>query len=273
VTVLIDDRAGSKPLASLPPLDTCSTLTRLDSADVAFAGNGSAGPITIGVETKSVGDMISSLANGRANGVDGQLAQMAQSYDVRWLLVYGLSRANPATGNLQVARTWAQKGHDTRFTVDWHDFSPGGSKPVRYSYLEGFLLSPAFQRLGVWYKQVATVEDAAWWLFTLYKSWQKQWSDHRGTHAFDLSQEVQSTTIKPIDPFTLQLAKTAASLPSIGYERGLAVAEHFPSIDAMINASTDDWAEVTTIDGKGKRRRLGSVVASAVMRAIHRKRQ
>jgi hypothetical protein len=266
--LLVDVAVGSNTLVDLSPLAAIGAqLHKLESADVAFTGNGSDAPVTVGIEVKSIPDMLASLENGRLNGIDGQLAKMCDTYDIRWLLAYGFTRPNPLTGALQVGRTWAQKGHSERVTVEWSDYGYG-KRPVPYSYLDGFLLSPSFTRLGVLYKQVGTLDDVGWWLATLYKCWQKPYADHRALHTFDTSREVKPPTIKPPTRATLQRAKTAASLPSIGYERAWPVAEHFRSLAHMFTAPASEWAEIATTTEAGKRRRLGPVVAAAVTRVI-----
>lgn len=59
--------------------------------------------------------------------------------------------------------------------------------------------------------------------------------------------------------------------PSIGYERAVAAAKHFPSIRAGVNAGVDEWAEVEVVTRgkKGERViRLGREVGSGVVKFV-----
>jgi len=61
--VLIDDRAGSQDLIRYSPLDSTSELTRLDAGDALITGNGPDDSIlTIGIELKTIADLLSSTA-------------------------------------------------------------------------------------------------------------------------------------------------------------------------------------------------------------------
>src|SRR5687768_7510751 len=97
--ILIDDRSGSREFLSYPPLDRYSTLCRLStgntkSADIAFLANGPTGPEMLGIEIKSIDDLVDSLESARLQGMDGQMEQMRKDYSpgFRWLLIYGQYR-------------------------------------------------------------------------------------------------------------------------------------------------------------------------------------
>ena len=63
--MLIDDRAGSRDLIKYEPVRSTGELCRLDSADVCLTGNGPNDAVLIGVEVKSIWDLISSINTGR----------------------------------------------------------------------------------------------------------------------------------------------------------------------------------------------------------------
>jgi ERCC4-type nuclease len=88
----VDSRIGSKDL--LEPLKAAgypASLARLEFADVAFIGRGKGGAdVTIGVELKRFGDLISSLRSGRFQG--HQLPGLQRSYDHVWLMIEGMWR-------------------------------------------------------------------------------------------------------------------------------------------------------------------------------------
>lgn len=253
MTIWIDARAGSKELIAHPPLDTLGELTTLASGDVCFSGNGDTGPLLVGVEVKSIFDLMTSLQDGRLRAT--QLPSLAAAYDVRYLLYYGHTRANPDSGALQVGRVWGQKHHDDRETVAWSDYG-FGPRPLSYGYLEGFLASPAFTSLNVLVKQVPDAPTAARWLGWLHHTWTKPWDAHTCMQAFDRS---HSPPRQGMDKRTHLRATIANDLPGLGYKRAVAAAYHFDSVRAMVNADEKAWAEVEGI---------GKVIAKSIVAAV-----
>ena len=242
MTVWIDDRAGSKELVIHPPLDKVGELCRLESADVMIVGKGPDEAMLIGVELKSMSDLISSISTGRLQAT--QIPAMLKEYDVSWLLHYGRYRACPVTGNLQILRrnnSWAN-----------HKI---GSRLVPYGYIESMLLTIA--ALGVKIKRVATYYEAAQWIAILYRWWQKDWEKHRGMRAFDNSRNLG--LLPHMDQGQALRAKVAAQLPGVGFERALAAAKHFTSVEQMILADPSEWSSIPGI---------GKVIAWAVKEAV-----
>lgn len=238
--ILIDDRAGSKDLVSHSPLDELGTLCRLDSADVAFPGNGPGGAITVGVEVKSIFDLISSADTGRLQAT--QLPAMQRDYDAIYLLYYGLYRPHPNNHSLQLYRRGKWVNHSL------------GKRAVPYGYVESFLLT--LESTGLHTKRTGSIEEAAQWLGCLYRWWSKPWSKHRGLHTFDNSRNLAMPEVSP----ELRIrARVAAQLPGVGYEKAMAAARHFATVSEMVNASADDWQEVPGI---------GKVLAKSIRRSL-----
>jgi ERCC4-type nuclease len=229
--VYIDDRAGSRELIKHAPLNTVGELCRLDSGDAMITGNGPGGAVVVvGVEVKSVWDLINSLNTGRLAGT--QLPALLDAYEQPWLLVYGAYRA-AKDGQLLLlrGRSWVP------FVL--------GKRAVPYGYVEHFLLEAV--AMGIKIRHVADVSEAAVWIGALHRWWSKPWEDHKGMHKFDQSQNRKF--LPNMSDKERRIAKVAAALPSIGYDRATAAARHFPSIKAMINATAAEWTE---IDGIGK---------------------
>jgi len=271
--ILFDDRLGSskyggdriRELLSLPPLSTCAELTRLESGDVAFTGNGESGPILVGVELKSILDLIASLDSHRLQGA--QLPGMIEfGYDVRWLLVYGSYRSNPANGNLQIRKRATGTGK-----AQWIDYMLG-KRAVPYGFPEAFLCSPSFTSLGFQSHRVIDIDEAVAWIMVLYRTWSKPWKDHKSMRVLydntgdGKKDKDDSAHGPPKPPGTLlptdrnsklmYRAGVASKLArGIGYEKAVAAAGHFPSVKSMVNASAEEWALVSG---------FGRVMATAV---------
>lgn len=238
--LMIDDRAGSCELVRYEPVRSLGELCRLDSGDVALAGNGPDGATLIGVEVKSIWDLVSSMNTGRLQAT--QLPALVETYEVPWLLYYGSYRA----------------GRDNRLEIrsgkGWREFRLG-TRPVPYGYLESFLFDCS--SLGVRIKHAYDIEEACAWLGVLHRWWSKPWTAHKGMRTLDHSHDLG--LMPEMDGPTRLRAKVAAQLPGVGFERALAAANHFESVCSMVCADADEWAKVSGI---------GKVIAKAVVEAM-----
>jgi ERCC4-type nuclease len=281
--ILIDDRLGSskyggeriRELLARPPLSTCAELTRLDSGDIAFSGNGPNGSTLVGIELKSILDLIASLDSHRLQGA--QLPAMIEfGYGVRWLLIYGNYRCNPENGNLQI-RKYVNRGIAGGKT-QWIDYTLG-KRSVPFGFVEGFLCSPSFTSLGILSHRVIDVDEAIAWVVVLYRTWQKPWSAHKSMRVLYDNTASESKnkdanalseiagTLLPTDrnSHLMYKAGVASKLArGIGYERAMAAGKHFRSVRAMVNASSEEWALVPGI---------GKVMARAVVDKVTEERE
>lgn len=248
-------------------------IEKLHGADVCFAGNFSAGPITAAIEIKTVAEFIASIDNGKFQSK--QMVKMLESYDVNWLLIYGECRQEPITGRLQEL-----KGRK------WRDVTIG-SRPVLASYLEGFLITPPFVETGFLVKQVKTREEAAAWIRLIYESWSKPYDYHHSMQKFDTSCDIRlggkpkrvgaglvsgdiPFTPRPVnDESIIAIANHARQCSGMGYKKCLAAAIHFRSVRAMVNATKEQWMEVRFKQGK-RIAKIGQTLAESNVRAFTR---
>lgn len=239
--ILIDDRAGSSDLISHPPLSTSATLCRLDSADVCITGHGPSGPILVGVEVKSLSDLISSLSNGRLPA--RQIRAMLAEYDISYLLIYGVYRCG-SDGSLETLRG-----------KSWY---PTVAGPYGYLQIEAGLM--AIEDVGVRVKHISVlakngkdgaIAQCARWIGHLAHRYGKEWDKHSTFQKFDNSRRISRSspvTVLPVmDEDVRKRAEVAAKLPGVGYKRGVAAAKHFPSILDMAIATGREWAEVAGV--------------------------
>lgn len=237
----VDDRAGSRDLLSQPALSSLCELCRLDSADVCFQGNGASGPVLVGIELKSLSDLISSSSTGRLQAT--QLPAMLATYDISYLLYYGNYKSSSRDGTLLIER-----GNQWR---SWRQ----GPRSIPYSYLESFLLTVS--ALGVNIKHCSNLSESAEWISILFRWWSKPWQKHKGLRTFDKSRNI--SLLPGSDSRTLLRAKIASQLPGLGFEKAIAAANSFASVREMIGADSARWAKV---DG------IGSVVSKAIEQAL-----
>lgn len=242
--VIIDDRDGSRELAFSDTLRSMCDLQRLEFGDVMLTGHGPVGQISVGVEVKSVHDLLSSLDTGRLQG--HQLPGMFKTYDQSWLLIYGYARASESN-HLEL--------RSNRGT--WYTYKMG-PRPMPWSYIEGWLLT-AQMLTPLRIKWVANKEEAAKWIAVLDGWLAKPWEKHKGMQAFNRSGDVAAPP--GADPTEAQMAKVAAALPGVGWTRGWAAARHFTSIESMINAPASEWEQIP---------KFGPVLSKSVRRTIRR---
>lgn len=304
--ILIDTGDGSSSLLDIEPLASCAIPSRLPSppgsssrADVCILGLGpNDTPIRIGIEVKTLTELAGALRSGRLQAT--QLPGLLALYDLRWLLIItGATRRNPKSGALQTR-------HKIRGEWTWADWSPGDSQTIPYSYVQKFLLSPSFASYvddsgeGIRHDRVFNKEEAAHWIMDLYTEYSKPWADHTSMRVLDRSGNQNGLTEASVkkrldalgslhdprlkDPQFAQRVRTASSLPSVSYTRAVALAETFPSAQAIINpgcwcretrgedelrAEESMWAEVRVKESGGKRsRRIGKSLASEWGKAV-----
>ncbi len=237
--ILVDDRAGSAPFAArLKSAGVPVSLTRLVYGDFAFSGKGIGGdPIAIGIEHKSLSDLISSIRSGRLtgnreDGSPGQLPGMRTSYDYSFLMVEGGWK-----GSDDGLRILQRRG---KF---WSAL-PGGMSATE---LDKHLLT--YQLVGgIYYWPTRDAAHSTRAIVSLYR-----WA-----------------TDKPLDKHTSHMSPSAPNgwahmtktydalraLSGIGDKAAQAAEQHFGTVLAAVNGGVDEWAEL-----KLGQKRFGRVAA------------
>lgn len=251
MTILLDDREGSGSLAQYTPLRDLATLTRLEYGDAAFLGRGPNDSTPwIGIEVKSLFDLLSSLDTKRLQG--SQLPGMLAEYDVSYLLVYGVARSCPRTGKLQIPVSSRRK----KGAPQWQAYKLG-TRSISYTYLTSSLLS--IEAAGVRIAWVPHIKDegargCAAWIAGCYTWWSKPWEDHTLFQCFDLSQDLSeadfrrltapssASTPAPIDRGRYRVAKTLNSFSGIGHKRAVRISSAHSSLLELLIPSSKQWS-------------------------------
>jgi len=222
-------------------------LTRLESCDAAFVGRGIADePITVGIELKRVHgsnaaktDLLTSLRSGRLAG--HQLGGM-QAYDRAWLITEGLWRANDE-GVVEIY----ERG-------SWTPIKSGRSSLLMRD-IEAQLLTIT-TRGGINYWHCPTPRDTVRFIATLYRWWtEKSLDEHRSHQAIYLPPPDRAVFIEP-SPFL----KMVSCVPGVGYDKALAIEQHFGSFSAFYTASPQDLCAVPGI---------GTTLADRIYHTLH----
>jgi ERCC4-type nuclease len=241
--LLIDKRMGSGEMAKFMallklPVEVCD----LSFGDFAFLGNGEGGlPVSVGVERKALSDWISSFRTGRFSG--HQLPGLLQCYQCLYVVIEGYWRI----------------GHDAPHLIQvpkgkhWKDLEVGG-KVVIYRELEAMLMTFEL-RGGVLFRFTKSKTETCKFISTLYHWWKdKEWEEHRSHLQFRTLQADKQLLMKPS-----LCREWAARLPGIGWERSKAVALHFKSARAMVQAPQKEWVQIEGI---------GEGIAKGVQKAL-----
>lgn len=232
MSILVDDRAGSKELFRYLNQDL-AILTRLEFGDLMFGGNGPGGQtVSIGIEHKTIGDLLSCIDNGRFAGT--QLPGLLHEYEYVYLMVEGIWRGDPESGVLQ---GW----HKGKWTSIQY-----GKRAWTYHEVESWLNTMSVI-CGVIVIRTSTKQESAQAVQSLYGWWGKKWANHKSHMAADRSghRSKKDVVLTPVS----RMRQIAMDLPGIGWGRSAAVEAHFPNIRAMVNADVKEWMK---IDGIGK---------------------
>jgi ERCC4-type nuclease len=237
--IFVDRREGSKDL--LPLLKTPALLVDLEFADASFNGNGPDGDISIGVERKRIGDLISSIANGRLSG--HQLPGLLQDYDLVYLIVEGVFKGDSLDDELLISTTGGKsfkpvshgRQHWTREGIDHY-----------FTTLESRLYIP--------HRITTSAKGTAKQLDYLFRYWNKPWEKHASHLALHKGLNFKAADRKvTFMPEALEapslVRRIASELPGVGITRSIPVAKRFPSVQAMYEATVEDWQG---IEGFGK---------------------
>jgi ERCC4-type nuclease len=246
----IDRREGSSLLAPHFAQHHIETeLCTLDYADVFICGNGprGEGSLQVGVERKTVRDMLNSMRSARFQEEwTGQLSGLLRTYDVAWLVIEGVYRSAPGTGVLQEYRGKAQ---------GWVDLTLGKSSRglFMHSEIERFLMQLQLHTAVEFNKALlvhhtARVEATVEFCANLHHQLTgKTWDEHRSWRGIMVPQPSQPFMLR--QPTKAEMARifrrrVSMCLDGVGDEKAQAIATVFRSGRKIANGTKDQWAQV-----------------------------
>lgn len=252
--ILIDSRVGSNDLERMiinHPIKVPCSMAQLDCADFVFTAQGPSGFLTVAGEIKTIDDFLACRASKR---MDDQLLRMAQTYDVRWLIVIGQWRGGRAVGTESIAlevfdekkQKYIEKVIDNKF--------------VTLALIENYFSGPILH--GVCRARAfSNKRDFVNWLITIYRKWQQPFPE-------GLAQD-QEITI-PLDPLWTPrfraTVQTVKGFPDIGRGYAVAAAMKWGNLYGMVNAGVKEWAELYTESRGGRKTRLGEKTAGRLVK-------
>lgn len=225
--VRVDDRVGSHLLAlPLQNHGISTRLRRLDYGDVCFEGWRKGKVVRIGIERKTVEDLIGSMLSKRL--IDRQLPGMAGAYDVRYLIVEGVWRPSES-GGIEILRCRGS----------WCGWRPARTS-LTYAQLNRFLITMAnFGGVAVW--RSSGLDETVAMIADLFAWWQKK--KHKAHLGFHTPPMYDTNALDP-DTTRKRLRRVAEHFPHVGWFRGIDVAKHFDSIEDMVMAHRKRWLRI-----------------------------
>ena len=233
----IAQEQGSKEfLAPCVRLGLPAKVKYLAYGDFAFYGNGPSGLVRVGIERKTISEMLGDKARRRFVG--RQLPGMVRRYDYRFLVVEGSARIDPDYGDILDGKDLSRR-HKDLLTI-W--------RPARYAdnhSFDRYVKEAMTVRLccGLHIIPTATSAETACLLHSIYRWFQKEWHEHRSHLAVEQA-EVEKDWIDPqlLDERTLR-RQTFNQWPFVGWKRSARVSRYFTSIAQAATADEETWME------------------------------
>lgn len=223
--IQVDDREGSRDLVDYIKNGTMVQVTRLKFGDAALIGSGPGErPVPVGVEIKSVGDLIRSIHDGRLVG--HQLPGLKNCYENVWLVVEGFLRC----------------GADGELITPWNATIDTPRGPIKYNEISRFLITLSVRaQVHVYFTENRA--GTAQFIMDLHGWWTgKAWEEHHA-HLRLYQPPPKSPFLRKPKPVEI----VAASLPDIGWAKSRACGDQFPNPLAMFEATREEWQGVPGI--------------------------
>ena len=238
----IDPRAGSGPLLPLFLAHRSATPachSPLTAGDFCFPISGPSGPTLLGIERKTIRDLITSIRSHRLSGE--QIPKLLSHYHPpAYILIEGVYRVNTGTGYLERrGRTGSEWG--------WTEILCG-KHPFLAAEMDG-ALSSITDKTGIKLWRTRDEYETVEWVVNKYHWGEKDWDKHQAHMGIHVPQPyVGIEKASDVRRFAYAL-RGSPGAPMIGWEKSGAVEERFKSIWDAVNAPVEEWLKV---EGIGK---------------------
>lgn len=243
--ITVDDREGSAQLAPLLRAKGLPvTVSRMAYGDISFLGVGPEGePVPIGIEVKSVRDVLQCITNGRFAG--HQLPGLVQTYKQVYLLMEGQWRPDPKDGRLEVRHGHGHGGGQ------WIDATVG-QRRFMYKDLLSWLCTISIKG-GIKIERCCDWGEAILFISTLYRWWEGKkgegWNEHESHLALNVAGDADFYRDHALLVRPSLLRRVAKELPGVGVDKSAAMAACFSSVQALVEA---DISTIALVPGIGR---------------------
>lgn len=216
--------------------------SRIEYGDICFEGNGPNGKILIGIERKTLHNMLNCIDDSQYSA--HQRPGMNIMYQKSFLLIEGHWR--------QHEDGWLMEGFNDGSS--WGYCKYKGSR-VLYSKLYRYLLSVSMSGVTVIYSRNLT--QTAYNACEMYHWFQKSWNNHSSLLS------TQTLAVPGLDMQPSLVRKVAAQISNLGTKLSIEAEKRFKTTYRMINSSESDWMSIP---------KIGAKTAQQIIREIHTNR-
>lgn len=231
--ILIDPRNGNEKnnidtaqvlVDHIRKLGIKSDKASLEFGDAAFEGNGPQGTVAVGIERKTLHDILNCIDDARLTG--HQLVGMKQMYSVRVVLLEGHWRPHDGTGVLMEGFNGG---------TSW-GYCKYRSQRTMYNKLYRYLISVSLSGAIVTYSR--DLWHTAFNICEWYHYFQKRWDDHTALR------EVSRVQIPTFNARPSLKRRWAYDLEGVGVKTSELAERHFKTPLALANADESEWLRI-----------------------------
>lgn len=216
----------------------CEDLS-LPYGDAYFEGNGPTGPIAIGIERKTLHDLLQCIEDAR---YVQQRAGMLKMYSrgCTYLMVEGLYAPGDGNGYDGQAMIGYRRGQA------WGPMKVRGGRTPLYAKIYRYLMSVALS--GVIITPSMDLHHTAYNIVEMYQYFQKKWNSHTSLL------EVHKSAIPTMNGRPSLARRWADALTDVGVVYGMAADEKFKTGHVLANVDETDWLSIPGIGPKTARK-------------------
>lgn len=240
--ILIDNRVGSRELLPyIQRMPGCykAELTSLEFGDACFEGQGPKGSMMVGVERKTMSDILNCIDDKRYAG--HQLPGMISMYQKSILMVEGVWKPDRDTGYLM----------ECIAMLTWRPFRYR-AQMTRYSKLFRYLLT--IQLAGVCVICTRDLEQTAYNICECFSYFSKPWDQHTSLL------EVQKLNMPSLTGKPSLVRRWASDLEGIGVKHSMEAERIFKTPYELASSDESDWIQIPGV---------GAKLARSVVKQIH----
>jgi ERCC4-type nuclease len=198
--------------------------TTLEYGDFAFEGHGPKGLITIGVERKTLHDMLHCIDDARYAA--HQRPGMLNLYDKSFLIIEGCWRPHDSQGILMEGFSSGMAWGECRYR----------SQRVMYSKLYRYLISVSLS--GVTVTQSRDLYGTAFNVCEMFHYFQKKWDNHTSLI------ETQKLNIPTLTGKPSLVRRWAADLEGVGVKHSMDAERLFKKPITLAQADESEWLQI-----------------------------
>jgi ERCC4-type nuclease len=228
--ILVDSRVGSRELVPfIQRLGVKVQMEHLEYGDACFEGNGPQGRICVGVERKTLSDLLNCIDDARYSA--HQRPGMMAMYQSNILMLEGVWKQDSVTGYLM----------ECIRTLEWRPYRYR-TQMVRYNKLFRYLLS--LQIAGTIVITTRDLEHTAFNICECFAYFAKKWDDHTSLL------ETQKLNMPSLTGRPTLVRRWASELDGVGVKFGMQAERIFKTAYDLSQSDESDWMKIEGIGAK-----------------------